>query len=51
VNQVGEAFDGALPDPYLGFRETIERMTRYIERAPRDGGPPRSAPAAPFEAF
>jgi hypothetical protein len=39
-NFAGEEFDGALPDGYLGARETLNLMLAYIEAAPGRTGPP-----------
>lgn len=33
TNSVGEAYDGALPDPYLGIRPMLELMKRYADGA------------------
>ena len=33
INSVGEAYDGALPDPYLGNEPMLELMKRYADAA------------------
>lgn len=33
TNSVGEAYDGALPDPYLGIGPMLELMKRYADAA------------------
>jgi hypothetical protein len=41
TNVVGESYDGALPDPYLGIEPMLELMKGYADAAPRPsaGGP------------
>jgi hypothetical protein len=36
VNRVGEEYDGALPDPYLGIEPMLELFKRYADAAPRE---------------
>jgi hypothetical protein len=35
VNRVGEEYDGALADPYLGIEPMLELFKRYADAAPR----------------
>jgi hypothetical protein len=42
TNVVGEAYDGALPDPYLGIKPMLELMKGYGDAARRH--PPARAP-------
>ena len=48
-NALGEEFDGALPDPYLGYEAMIELFKARADAAKARAGS-RPAPA-PFEAF
>jgi hypothetical protein len=48
-NFAGEEFDGALPDPYLGAKPTLNLMSSYLEAAPGRTGPP--VRAGDVEAF
>jgi hypothetical protein len=41
TNNVGESYDGALPDPYLGIEPMLELMKGYADAARR---PPAAAP-------
>jgi uncharacterized protein (DUF58 family) len=45
----GDGFDGALPDAYLGFEETLALMLRYAN-AEAPGAPP-ARPAADLQSF
>jgi hypothetical protein len=40
TNRVGESYDGALPDPYLGIEPMLQLMKRYADAARR---PPAAA--------
>jgi hypothetical protein len=52
-NALGEEFDGALPDPYLGYEAMVELFRERADAAKAKAagtGAPAPAPA-PFEAF